>query len=117
VFFNSYTKAYNKRYSRSGTLFQGPDKVAHVSEQAYLLHLCRYIQANPVKDGLVVEPDDWPYSNYVEWVGLRSGTLVDRDFAREHFPTPESYRAFVFDYIRERELPRELEDCLREWEG
>ena len=34
--FNSYTKACNKMYDRSGTLFEGPFRAAHVDDEAYL---------------------------------------------------------------------------------
>ena len=114
--FNSYTKAYNKRYERSGTLFEGPYKVIHVKEHAHLLHLCRYIHANPVKDGLASELEQWPYSNYPEWTELRPGTLVDRTFIQEHFASPESYRAFVMDYVQERRLPERVAEYLEDWE-
>lgn len=62
--FNSYTKAYNKRYQQSGTLFEGRYHAKHLDTERYLLHLCRYIHANPVKDGLVADLDDWDYTNY-----------------------------------------------------
>ena len=114
--FNSYTKAYNKRYERTGTLFEGPYKVIQIDRPVHLLHLCRYVHANPVRGGLVVEIEQWPYSNYLEWVELRSGTLVDRVFVREHFHSVESYAAFVQDYLRERKLPQEIAGYLRAWE-
>ena len=115
--FNSYSKAFNKRFERSGTLFEGPYKAIEIERPAHLLHLCRYIHANPVKDGLVEEIEQWPYSNYLEWVELRPGTLVDRAFVREHFKTPESYAAFVQDYVREKKLPREIGGYLRAWDA
>ena len=115
--FNSYTKAYNKRYERSGTLFEGPYRVIQIDRPAHLLHACRYIHANPVKDGLVAEIEQWPYSNYLEWVELRPGTLVDRAFVRAHFTSPESYVAFVHDYLREKKLPQEIAGYLRAWEA
>ncbi|MBU0513063.1 MAG: transposase [Chloroflexi bacterium] len=96
--FNSYTKAFNKAFDRSGTLFEGPFQAIHVNEDAYLIHLCRYIHRNPVDVGLVSHPGEWPFSNYPEWVGKRDGTLVDRGFVREHFPCPEEYARFVMDY-------------------
>lgn len=68
--FNSYSKAYNKRYQHSGTLFEGPYRVKPVVDSSHLLQLCRYIHANPVKHGFVETPEDWPYSNYLEWVGM-----------------------------------------------
>jgi REP element-mobilizing transposase RayT len=113
--FNSYSKAYNKRYDHSGTLFEGNYKVVPVADDSHLLHLCRYIHANPVKDGLVTDPADWPYSNYLEWTSQRPGTLVDRDFVQEHFPSPADYRTFVLDYLAERVLPETLETYLRDW--
>jgi REP element-mobilizing transposase RayT len=115
--FNSYSKAYNKRYEHSGTLFEDNYKVAPVEDDSHLLHLCRYIHANPVKDGLVSDAADWPYSNYLEWIGERDGTLVDREFVGEHFPSPGSYQQFVADYLARRRLPEELESYLGEWEG
>lgn len=56
--FNSYTKAYNKRYGHSGTLFERRYLAKPVTETPHLLHLCRYIHANPVKDGFVAHPAD-----------------------------------------------------------
>jgi len=115
--FNSYSKAYNRRYEHSGTLFQGNYRMIAVEREEYLLHLCRYIHANPVIHGLVADVDGWPYSNYLEWVGERDGTLVDRDFVREFFPSPDEYPALVADYLADRRVPDELAAYLRIWEG
>jgi REP element-mobilizing transposase RayT len=98
--FNSYSKAYNRRYDHSGTLFEGPYKVVPVEDEGHLLHVCRYIHANPVTHGLVAEVEAWPYANYLEWIGQRAGTLVDHAFVRDHFPSPAAYREFVEDYLR-----------------
>ena len=106
--FNSYSKAYNRRYEHSGTLFQGPYRAIAVDEESYLLQLCRYIHANPVIHGLVTDVASWPYSNYLEWIGERDGTLVDRSLVRAYFPAPDSYREYVRDYVIERRLPDPL---------
>lgn len=63
----------------------------------YLLQLCRYIHLNSVKAGLVKNPEDWPYSNYLEWVSNRPGTLLDHAFVDEHFSHRISYKQFVAD--------------------
>ncbi len=113
--FNSYTKAFNKRYGASGTLFEGRFKAIHVDRDGYLLHLCRYIHANPVKHGLVPDLEQWPYSNYPEWIGARQGKLVDRVFVQEHFPQAGSYQRFVLDYLSgATRLPTGIEDYLLE---
>jgi len=98
VLFNAYVQAVNRQQNRSGTLFQGRFRHVCINREEYLVHLCRYIHLNPVKAGLVESPEDWPYSNYLEWIGQRSGTLKDEDFIEGRFPTPESYQRFVADH-------------------
>jgi putative transposase len=113
--FNSYTKAFNRRYERTGTLFEGPFKAIHVDRESYLLHLCRYIHANPVRHGLVSDLERWPSSNYREWIGARDGELVDRAFVRERFPAAGSYRQFVLDYLGGLDrMPEGIESYLLE---
>ena len=109
VLFNAYAQSVNLRHQRSGALFESRFKHRPVLEEAYLVQLCRYIHANPVKDGLVTDLNDWLYSNYPEWLGMRSGVLVDRDFVQTYFPTPAAYRAFVAEYLVERRLPPGLD--------
>ena len=115
--FNAYSKAYNKRYEHSGTLFQGPYRAIQIDSHQYLLNACRFIHANPVRHGLVEELKEWPYSNYLEWIGERDGTLVDRAFIRDCFGTAEQYRTFVEAYLADRLLPGGLVEMLRELEA
>ena len=110
--FNSYTKAYNKRYQQSGTLFEHRFQAKIIRNSAHLLHLCRYIHANPVKDGLVASPSDWLYSNYLEWIGERAGELVDREFIRHQFSDTDEYRSFVSAYLQTRALPEDVQRYL-----
>ncbi|MCI0395632.1 MAG: transposase [Chloroflexi bacterium] len=106
--FNSYSKAYNNHYNHSGTLFEHRFEARPVDSERYLRHLCRYIHANPAKHGLVQRPEEWPYSNYPDWLGQRNGTLVDRQFVADFFPDPAAYQEFVTDYLIERTLIDEL---------
>ena len=109
----SYTKAINKRFSRVGALFQGQFQGKPISTYPHLLNLCVYIHANPVKDGLVALPEDWEFSNYLEWMGIRDGKLVNREFIAENLGTPEEYRELVMEYVRTRYMPDEFWDYLR----
>ena len=114
--FNSYSKAYNLKYSHSGTLFEGRFRAKPVQTSSHLLHLCRYIHGNPVKDGLVADPADWPYSNYLEWIGERNGSLVDRDFIKDQFSNAEEYKKFLFEYLKTRHLPDDVKKFLDDLE-
>ena len=108
--FNSYTQAYNRQQKRSGTLFGGRAKSKLVPEDKYLLHLVRYIHLNPVHAGLVENPGDWSYSNYLLWTGQRQGTLYDPDLVIELFSDPVEYEEFVIS-----EIPPNLERRLRKY--
>jgi len=112
--FNSYTKACNLRWGRAGTLFEGPYKAIHVDETGYLLHLCRYIHANPVRHGVVADLGQWAYSNYAEWVGMRHGTLWERTLRDAYFASAQAYDAFVQEYLRDRRHPAGAERYLIE---
>ena len=43
------------------------------SQPPYLLNIARYIHANPVLHGLIDDPGQWAFSNYVEWVANGRG--------------------------------------------
>jgi REP element-mobilizing transposase RayT len=113
----SYTKAINKRFNRVGPLFQGQFKGKPVQQYNHLINLCLYIHANPVKDGLVVLPEDWDFSNYQEWLGIREGTLVDRQFIADNFDSTEEYRKMIMDYVKARNLPEDVRRYLQVLEG
>ena len=95
VLFNAYVQALNLQQERTGTLFEGRFKHKRVDKWEYLRMLCRYIHLNPVKAGLVRKPEDWVYSNYREWIGLRDGDLVDTGFVQEHYSSVDEYVRFV----------------------
>ncbi len=97
VLFNAYVQAANRQQNRSGTLFEGRFRHVRVDREEYLLQLCRYIHLNPVNARLVSCPDDWLYSNYLECVGKRAGTLKDQNLIRAYFASPEEYAKFVND--------------------
>jgi putative transposase len=73
VLFYAYVQAVNRQQERTGTLFEDRFKHIHVDIEPYLLQLCRYIHANPVKAGLTTSLVEWPYSNYPEWIQTRGG--------------------------------------------
>ena len=109
-------KAINKRFGRVGALFQGQFQGKPVQNYAHLLNLCVYIHANLVKDGLVDLREDWEYSNYLDWIGLRPGTLVNREFIQEHFGRPPEYKSLALDYLRTHSLPEDVSKYLQDLE-
>lgn len=102
--FNSYAQALNKQLGRKGPIFEDRPQYKHIDNEKYLYHICRYIHLNPVKAGLVKNVHQWPFSNYLEWMGKRNGTLVNNDFVLDLFPEPEQYKLFVEDLDNDRKL-------------
>jgi len=62
--FNAYTKAINKRYNRSGSLFQKPFKRIQIKDESYLKTLITYIHLNPEKHNIHDDFTNYKYSSY-----------------------------------------------------
>ena len=62
--FNAYSKAFNKRYKRTGSLFQRPFKRKRITEEDYLRQLILYIHLNPENHGVVDDFEIYPFSSY-----------------------------------------------------
>ncbi|KKP57473.1 MAG: Transposase [Candidatus Moranbacteria bacterium GW2011_GWF2_34_56] len=74
----SYTMYFNKKYERSGALFQGKFKSIHIDTNEYLLHLSAYVNNNNFIHGYD-EEKDWQYSSYLNYVGKRNGKLCNKE--------------------------------------
>lgn len=110
-----YVQAINRRYHRTGTLWEGRYKACIVDTANYLLTCYRYIELNPVRAGLVALPERYPYSSYA-FNGLgRNDPLVTphaeyvalaaSPSARHH-----AYRRLFADAIGKEQL-RAIRDC------
>jgi len=97
----SYTKAFNRHYERAGPLCQGAFKAKRVVRNPYLVHLSRYIHMNPVVAGLVTKPEDWVFSSFREYAGLRHGTLPEPSIVLSQFPCVKTYVEFVAEYCED----------------
>ncbi|MEP6502347.1 MAG: transposase [Betaproteobacteria bacterium] len=59
-----FSLTFNQRHGRRGQVFDGRFKALHVDRDAYLLEVCRYVDLNPVRAGLVESPEQWAWSSY-----------------------------------------------------
>ncbi len=109
--FAGYVQYYNKKYYRKGPLFQHSLQHIAINDNRYALRLCQYIHYNPVKAGLVSKPENWIYSNYLEWIGKRNGTLFSGEIMKNNDITPAIYEEMMNSYNQEH-LERDLEDYI-----
>jgi len=76
--FNAYTKAMNKIYERTGSLFENPSGRVPVASESHLVHLVAYIHQNPERHGLVEDFRMWAHSSYRALVS-QGPTHLERD--------------------------------------
>ncbi len=74
-----YAFYFNRRYQRTGTLWEGRHKASLVQDQRYFLVCSRYIELNPVAAGLVDKPEAYPWSSYLSNAWGRGSALVQHD--------------------------------------
>ena len=80
----AYSSYFNKKYKRTGTLFEGPFKARLVDTEPYLLYLTSYIHLNPIK---LIDPEwkkfgiknvesaekflrEYQSSSFIDYVGI-----------------------------------------------
>ena len=71
-----YVRAFNARYGRTGTLWEGRYKSCLVDSDRYLLACLRYIELNPVRAAMVAQPWDYRWSSVHGHLGLRPDTRL-----------------------------------------
>ena len=94
----SYSMYFNKKYKRSGPLFESRYKASLISEDAYLEHISRYIHLNP-RDWREYEYSSLPYYLHQitdEWIKPKR--------IMELFSNPQDYLHFVEDYEKNKEM-------------
>jgi putative transposase len=107
ILLRSYTRAIQKQGLIKGSLFRQKTKAECITctdgitpsffntssgtqiniidpEKQYPEMCFHYIHQNPVKAGLVKSALDWEFSSARDYVGLRNGTLVNKEIAGQY---------------------------------
>jgi REP element-mobilizing transposase RayT len=89
---SGYTRIYNTRNAKSGSLFRQKTKYKCLSDinishelsyhlQDYYFNCFQYIHQNPFSAGLISKLEDWEFSSFRDYAGLRNGTLCNKELA------------------------------------
>ena len=73
----SYSIYFNKKYDRSGHLFENRYKSSSIESKSYILNLHRYIHRNPVKAN-ICRTECYPYSSFNDYIYQKG--VSDTDF-------------------------------------
>jgi putative transposase len=72
----TYVRYFNRTQQRTGTLWEGRYKSTLIQSDRYLLACMAYIDLNPVRAGLVVQAQDYPWSSHQHYLGSRVDRLI-----------------------------------------
>jgi putative transposase len=97
----SYTMYFNKKYKRTGPLFQERFKAVMISRDEYLLHISRYIHLNPD------EYKQWEYSSLPYYLGKKHAAWITPELILNLFEASD-YMQFLADYEDHRRMLKEI---------
>lgn len=111
----NYVQRLNKRYGRTGTLWEGRYRASPVQTDEYLLTCQRYIELNPVRAGLVRAPGQYPYSSYRHHAlgkpePLLTSHALYNGLNTEPPSRQKAYRSLFGDSLSEEQLTRMREN-------
>lgn len=95
-----YTNYFNKKYKRSGSLFQGRFKAKHIKSSYYLEYLFAYIHGNPEIHSNI-NAQKWPWSNYKKFIEIKNIINNDNIKIFNNYKTIENYQKYVNMVINE----------------
>jgi putative transposase len=65
-----YVRYFNDRHGLAGTIWEGRYRSTIIDSERYLIECMRYIDLNPVRAGLVVDPGAYRWSSYAHHAGI-----------------------------------------------
>jgi REP element-mobilizing transposase RayT len=105
----SYSLYFNKKYCRSGFLFESKYKSILVDKKDDFLNLLCYLHYNPLvlkeKENLndIEFLNTYQWSSHIDFCGWNNfPSLLKKDFLWETFGNPEKYKLFFNTWLRNR---------------
>lgn len=111
----AYVMYYNKKYKRTGGLFEGKFKSEHTKDDRYLKYLFSYIHLNPIKliqknwkeIGIKNKKDtleylqNYKYSSYLDFLGIKriQNKIIKVESFPKYFPNKKSFEGEIFEWL------------------
>jgi putative transposase len=95
-----YSRYFNIKTKRSGTLFQGTFKSVEIKTDSYLQYLSGYINGNAEIHG-IAKAENWPWSSYADYLGKWNDSLCDKNIILNEFESPQEYKIFSETIVEE----------------
>lgn len=101
-FLNSYTRYFNTKHVRIGSLFLNQFKAVRVENDEQLIHVTRYIHLNPITSFLVKDFDKlkkYNWSSLSEYLYPQEVKFTSTKFFLDFFSKNNTYEDFVKNQI------------------
>ena len=102
----SYTKAVNSQEGRTGSLFEQNTVSKILDTNEYSLTCFHFIHQNPFRAGWVQKLEEWEYSSFRDYAGLRQGTLVNKPLAYSLLDLPTQAEVFYKESYQQLDAER-----------
>ena len=106
--FNGYAQRFNRKYDRSGTIFERTAKPKLITSDKYLIDGIHYIHSNPFKHGIVDNPADWEFSSLSEYLS-EENVLVSKRILGNYFHRDFTYQTSFQEYMESKKFKEELD--------
>ena len=108
-----YAGYFNKRYERTGTLWEGRFRASLVKTDAYFLTCHRYIDQNPLRAGLARVPEQYPWSSHRFYAMGEANPLVTAHHAISILGESDESRRTAYQHLVSRPLGGVDLECIR----
>lgn len=115
-FQNSYTKYFNTKRKRDGSLFLDQFKAVRVETDEQLLHLSRYIHLNPYTSYIVKtfeELEKYPWSSLPDFL-KKDDQNINVHFIISFFGGIKKYKKFILDQADYQRKLKEIKHLILE---
>lgn len=105
-----YTNYFNKRYKRSGNLFQGTYKAININSDEYLLHLSAYVNLNNRAHSQL--RNQVSQSSWFEYLNNQKDGYCDKSIILNQFAGSEEYKKFAERSLKDIKERKEIAKLL-----
>lgn len=113
-----YTGYFNRKYGRTGHLFQGRYKGIIIDKDSYLIPLSRYIHLNPVRARIAERPEQYRWSSYPGYIGKgKQHEWVEYSWILSQFGSGRLRARRRYREYTEEALKKKVENPLKSLHG
>lgn len=106
-----YSKYFNKKYDRVGSLFQDQFKAVRIEDNEQLLWASIYIHQNPIKAELVDNIAKYKWNSYLDYAEIQPGNICKKDVILNQYNSSISYTNCILNKKINAEINNKMISC------